>query len=307
MPASIDPAEQAEDVLARLRLRATLTERASEQPAARDGPSAPSTKGNRALNHARLAVSPKIALTVLIGLAVVVAAACVTLVPTSRPDPPAAGGLELSAAGDDAALDGFDQAAGDPEQVGPEGEGETSGSGEEGLALTGIPVQPSPPAMVVVHVAGAVMEPGVVELPATARVTDAVNAAGGLRPEADLAGINLARPLVDGERIYLPVPGETPPAVEGCAAPNGPDQQGTAGGGGAGGDPGGGSGTGLVDINSADAQLLETLPGIGPVLAGRIVDHRDKHGPFPDVDALLDVSGIGAAILGSLRDLVEVR
>jgi competence protein ComEA len=154
---------------------------------------------------------------------------------------------------------------------------------------------------VIVHVAGAVGSPGVVELPQGARVRDAVAAAGGARADADLAAVNLARPLADGEQVYIPVPGETPPAAAGGGA-----AAGAAGSAGAAGAGGVGAPSGPLNLNTADAAALDTLPGIGPVLAERIVAYRTQHGPFPDVPALTDVPGIGPAILESVAELVTV-
>ena len=123
------------------------------------------------------------------------------------------------------------------------------------------------------------------------RVGDAVAAAGGASKDADLSAVNLARLLVDGEQIRVPRPGE---AVAGTAP-------------GAGGSPGtvGGSGPGgLVSLNAADVTALDALPGIGPVLAQRIVDWRTANGRFTSVDELAEVSGIGETLLGRLRPLV---
>ncbi|WP_366180037.1 ComEA family DNA-binding protein [Actinomyces timonensis] len=149
----------------------------------------------------------------------------------------------------------------------------------------------------VVHVTGAVTSPGVVTLPAGARVADALNAAGGAAPDADMEQLNLARVVVDGEQIRVPRQGEElPPAAPG---PTGP----SAAGAGAGRDSGG---SGRVDINTADATALEALPGVGPALAKRIVDYRAEHGPFATVDSLIDVPGIGQAKLEALRGSATV-
>jgi competence protein ComEA len=156
---------------------------------------------------------------------------------------------------------------------------------------------PSPPGAaagdgdVVVSVVGLVAAPGLVTLPAGSRVADALAAVGGLLPEADPASVNAAAVLTDGQQIAVGVPGAVPPG-DGNAA-------GAAGG-------SSGSGGGLVDLNSATVADLDALPGIGPVLAQRIVDHRTAHGPFTSVDQLDDVSGIGPAIFADLSARVRV-
>jgi competence protein ComEA len=152
---------------------------------------------------------------------------------------------------------------------------------------------------VVVHVAGAVVAPGVQRLPAGARVIDAVDAAGGAAGDAELARINLAAPLEDGQQIYVPRFGELVPAAAGG---------GTASAGTAPGDSGAtGSATGgLVNLNQATPAELEELPGVGPAIAQAIIDHREQEGPFASVEQLLDVRGIGDARLEQLRDLVTV-
>jgi competence protein ComEA len=154
---------------------------------------------------------------------------------------------------------------------------------------------------VVVHAAGAVVSPGVYELDAGARVADAVAAAGGLAADADADRLNLAGPVADGARVYVPRTGEEVPAEIGVEVPNGS----TDGAGGGGGAPGG-TAAGPVDLNRADVALLDTLPGVGPATAQAIVAHRDEHGPFTSVDQLIDVRGIGEAKLAQLRDLVTV-
>jgi competence protein ComEA len=140
---------------------------------------------------------------------------------------------------------------------------------------------------VVVAVVGLVARPGLVTLPAGARVADAVEAAGGLLPEADLASVNLAALVADGQQIAVGVPGAAGPQVSA-------------------GDVSRGAGDGPVDINVASAAVLDGLPGIGPVLAQRIVDHRERSGPFRSVEQLADVPGIGPAILAGLADAVTV-
>lgn len=158
-----------------------------------------------------------------------------------------------------------------------------------------------------VHVLGAVRRGGVVELPASSRVGDALERAGGATDDADLDRLNLARVLTDGERLYVPrvgqqeVPEALGPVADGAAA--GPTA-GTEGGGGTAGT--GVEGSAVVDLNTADQTALETLPGIGPGLAGRIIAWRDEHGRFTAVEDLLDVSGIGDVRFAELRDRVRV-
>lgn len=140
-----------------------------------------------------------------------------------------------------------------------------------------------------VDVRGAVRTPGVLRLPDGSRVMDAIEAAGGLRAGARYGAVNLARPLTDGEQIVV---GRRAPAMTVPPAASS-----------AGGDPGA---TGPVDLNTATAEQLETLDGIGPVLAADIVQWRTDNGRFSSVDDLLDVSGIGDATLAGLRDQVTV-
>jgi competence protein ComEA len=152
--------------------------------------------------------------------------------------------------------------------------------------VTGAQASPSA-GLVLVDVAGWVRRPGVYEFATGARVIDAIDAAGGARPGAMLEALNLAAPLADGTQILVPREGEAgvaPPSTVGSGAVAGA----------------------LVNINTASATELEGLPGIGEVIAQRIVDHRTANGPFASVDQLLDVSGIGDAILESIRELVTV-
>lgn len=148
------------------------------------------------------------------------------------------------------------------------------------------------PQTVTVHVAGRVRRPGVVTLPAGSRVADAIAATGGLRDDAGSVVVNLAALLIDGERLEvrrgLRFP---PPATSGGVAVDGSGPVA----------PGG-----LVNVNTAAAAQLESLPGIGPVLAGRIIAWRETNGSFTTVEILGEVAGIGPVLLENLRPLVTV-
>ena len=145
------------------------------------------------------------------------------------------------------------------------------------------PVAPAAPARILVHVVGAVRRPGLYRVRDGARVADAVARAGGAGPRADLAALNLAAPVVDGVQVVVPARaapgGGTPPA-----APAGPAAK--------------------LSLGSATLEQLDTLPGIGPVTAQKILDYRTEHGPFGSVDDLDAVPGIGPATVEELRDLV---
>jgi competence protein ComEA len=156
-------------------------------------------------------------------------------------------------------------------------------------------VPATPPVTVTVHVAGQVAPPGGDAVPAGGRVADAVIAAGGTAGEADVEQINLAARLSDGERIYVPKKGEPAPAL---AAPPAP-----AGGGAKGGSS---SPAGPVDLNTATAEQLEALPGVGPATSKAILAYRSSHGRFRSVTELLEVPGIGPTKLEALRPLVKV-
>lgn len=167
-----------------------------------------------------------------------------------------------------------------------------------GQALAVEPVVPAatstatiaePPAEVVVDVVGAVVAPGLYRLDDASRIADAVALAGGATRKANLSAVNLAAPLVDGTQIVVPRKGEQAPA---------PSAAGT-------------DGTGFTDapsgpihLNTASLEELETIPGVGPVTAQRIIDFRDENGPFRSVDELDAVSGIGPKRMEQMRDLV---
>lgn len=160
---------------------------------------------------------------------------------------------------------------------------------DSGSPVTGLPAAereeaptPTAPATITVHVVGPVARPGVIVLPVGARVADAIAAAGGLQPGA-VSAANLARVLADGER--LDAAGAAPP--DPLAGPDGGVSAG-------------------IDINAASAAELEELPGVGPVLAQRIVDYRRMHGGFTTVEQLQEVSGIGASRAADLADLIVV-
>jgi competence protein ComEA len=146
---------------------------------------------------------------------------------------------------------------------------------------------PAVMATVTVHVVGEVRHPGVYRLPGGSRATDAVSAAGGLLGDADQAAVNLARVVADGEQIAVPKEGQ---AAAGTAGATTGAASGTAGG--------------KIDLNTATAEQLDTLPGVGPATAQKIVADRTANGPFRSVEDLLRVPGIGPAKLEALKDLV---
>ncbi|MFE7629569.1 helix-hairpin-helix domain-containing protein [Kocuria sp. NPDC057446] len=201
-----------------------------------------------------------------------------------------------------------------PEQAPPPGAGpgHAAGAGTGTAAAPGRDAPETPPAptpsagsTVYVHVTGEVTRPGVVSVPAGARVVDAVEAAGGLTDAAVTAGVNLAAPVSDGQQVLVPdsgtaaAPGDAAPVA--AAAPVPPGAPGTAAG-----PPGAESPAGAVNLNTATAAELETLPRVGPVLAGRIVEFREQHGGFTAVADLDAVPGIGPALMESLGPLVSV-
>lgn len=170
-------------------------------------------------------------------------------------------------------------ARGSPSTAAAAGSPSSAGPGTASAGATGI---------VVVDVVGQVGRPGLVSLPAGSRVADAITAAGGATPEADVSLLNQARLVIDGEQIRVPRPGEVIAAAPGAA-----------------GGAGGGVGA-LVSLNSADLATLDGLPGVGPVLAQRILDWRSEHGRFTSVDELGEVSGIGDKLMSQLRPRVTL-
>ncbi|MBG0855325.1 ComEA family DNA-binding protein [Streptomyces spinoverrucosus] len=148
----------------------------------------------------------------------------------------------------------------------------------------------TPVAEIVVDVSGKVREPGIHRLPAGSRVADALKAAGGVRPGTNIDGLNRARFLVDGEQVVVggPAPAAVPAPAGGAAT------------GGAGGAP-----AAPVSLNTATVEQLDTLPGVGPVLAQHIIDYRTQQGGFRSVDELREVNGIGERRFADLRNLVR--
>ena len=166
--------------------------------------------------------------------------------------------------------------------------GETVEIGAPEPSFSGSPSGSTAPevtgATLFVHILGEVAKPGLYEFEQGDRAVDAVAAAGGFTKKADQAGLNLARELSDGEQIIVPKVGAKPQPPPG----------------------GGTSAGGLINLNTADAAALETLPGIGEALSSRILAWRESHGSFASVDDLGGVAGIGEKTLGALRDLVTV-
>lgn len=166
------------------------------------------------------------------------------------------------------------------------------GPGDPSSSTTTSTAAPEP-VEVVVHAAGAVARPGVYRLATGARVADLLDAAGGPAGGADLDRLNLAAPLRDGDRVFVPLAGEDVPSV-------------VAGGGATSAGEGDAAPVELIDLNTATLAELDTLPGVGPATAQAILEERDRRGGFSAVEDLLDVRGIGEAKLAGLRDLVRV-
>lgn len=152
------------------------------------------------------------------------------------------------------------------------------------------PATDVPPSTVLVHVDGAVESPGVYELPGDARANDAVLAAGGLAQDADTASLNLAAPLTDGEKIHVPTVGESVGQGAGPSA-----------------EPSGGNDVdGPININTADVEELDELPGVGEATARAIVEDREANGPFSSPEDIMRVSGIGEKKFARLEAMICV-
>ncbi|MBE3518848.1 MAG: helix-hairpin-helix domain-containing protein [Firmicutes bacterium] len=188
------------------------------------------------------------------------------------------------------------------------GDSHYGGGGRTGIAGEGINPSPDrggagygngsePPAEIVVHVAGAVKNPGVYKLRDGQRVYEAVEMAGGARQDAALDSVNLAQVLSDGEKVYIPAKGELSPGggLSGATTSNGT------------------GGTARlqnpfpVNVNTADSSLLDLVPGIGPSIAQAIITYRRENGPFRSIEDLLNVPGIGPKTLSKIAPFVTVR
>jgi competence protein ComEA len=181
--------------------------------------------------------------------------------------------------------------------VGASGSGSASGSASgSGSALgspsAGLSSTAAAGIAVLVHVLGAVKRPGLVSLSTGARVVDAVAAAGGLTDDAEVSGINLARVVSDGEQLVVPRVGEVVAPPAGGVSNGAPGASGASGA--------------VVNLNTATQAELETLPRIGPALAGRILDYRTANGRFAAVADLMKVTGIGQKLYDGLKDRIAV-
>jgi competence protein ComEA len=197
----------------------------------------------------------------------------------------------------DAGTGGAGAATGARAGAGDGGTGATDGTGGEGgdngRAPGMVEIEQRPPESALVHVAGAVHEPGVYRLRAGERVKDALERAGGARTGADLNAVNLAAKVADGQQIVVPRRG-----AAGAVAATGTGSSAGAGGGAAAQPP--------VSLNSATAEQLDTLDGVGPATAQKILQWRQQNGGFRSIDDLAEVPGIGPKRLAALRPRVQL-
>ncbi|MFJ3406559.1 helix-hairpin-helix domain-containing protein [Promicromonospora sp. NPDC090134] len=288
-----DARTETDDLVARLRARRSTSGVAAAYAAAHGHPADPRAEQG-ARRWALTGTTAVVAVVTVLLLGLGVAALSLrggdveALAPVAADEGPDGGSASPGAGGNEV-VSGSD----------PSSEPGGSGASGEVGAAGGFPGEAG--GDLLVHVVGEVARPGLVTLPAGARVADAVEAAGGVTRKADLTAVNLARAVVDGEQLYVPEPGEP---VPGTVAPGAGGA--TASGGGGGGAGSAGGTVGAVDINTADAAGLEALPGVGPSIARAIVEWRETNGAFASVDELDDVPGIGPATLDELRDSARV-
>lgn len=161
------------------------------------------------------------------------------------------------------------------------------------IITTPAPASTESVGMIQVQVSGAIIQPGVYKITLGSRIADAIDLAGGARPDADLGDINLAGKLSDGDSILVPsLPDRSSSPIQITRIPTQPLTP---------------SSMNLIDINTASVDQLDSLPNIGPVLAQRIVDYRNAQGPFKNIDEIMNVKGIGAAMFEGFKDLISVK
>lgn len=160
---------------------------------------------------------------------------------------------------------------------------------------TPVPAATATPGPLRVYISGAVRSPDVYSLPAESIVHDLVEHAGGFTGEAAQEAVNLALPLADGMHVHIPTRQEASAAPPLITLPLAPASGANAG-----------APSGLININTATLEELDTLPGIGPSTAQKIIDHRNSYGPFPTIEAILDVSGIGPVRFDQIKSLITV-
>jgi competence protein ComEA len=265
-------------------------------------PAAPSARrpGLTIRLAARFGLNPAHVVLVSVGLVLAVVLAGVALV-RARPHETSVGLIASPSASTGPGVVGPTSVPVDPAVASRASPGSTpSASATSPAGQSALPTAAS----LVVHVIGKVHRPGLVRVPPGARVMDAITAAGGAAKGADLSTLNLARLVSDGEQIAVDVASTAGGAGAAPGAPAGGGGSGSGTGSGGATDPG--SGTAVVDLNKADLTVLETLPGVGPVLAQRILDFRTENGRFTHVEELEDVKGIGAKTFADIKPHVTV-